>query len=154
MVGERGNAKRSQKSKSRPSSQEGRQREIWELQADFLAQQPVQALHRHSTQTHQRGHWPQNSKNAILHYQIIKKLKNYYLLEIILETGRSHQIRAQLSNINCPIKGDVKYGFRRPNKDKSINLHARSILFTHPVSKKTIKIICPLPKENIWSECK
>ena len=95
-----------------------------------------------------------NSKNAILHYQIIKKLKNYYLLEIILETGRSHQIRAQLSNINCPIKGDVKYGFRRPNKDKSINLHARSILFTHPVSKKTIKIICPLPKEKIWIECK
>ncbi len=96
----------------------------------------------------------EGAKNAILHYQIIKKLKNYYLLEVILETGRSHQIRAQLSNINCPIKGDIKYGFRRPNRDKSINLHARSVLFQHPVSKKIIKIMCPLPKENIWIECK
>ena len=95
----------------------------------------------------------ENSKKAVLQYKLIKKLKNYYLLEINLETGRSHQIRAQLSNINCPIKGDIKYGFKRPNKDKSINLHARSVCFKHPVSKKIIKIICPLPKDNIWNEC-
>ncbi len=94
-----------------------------------------------------------NSKIAILEYSIIHKLKNYYLLKIILETGRSHQIRTQLSYINCPIKGDVKYGFDRANKDRSIHLHARSVCFEHPVTKKRIKIICPTPNETIWNEC-
>ena len=94
-----------------------------------------------------------NSKIAILEYSIIHKMKNYYLLKIILETGRSHQIRAQLSYINCPIKGDVKYGFDRANKDRSIHLHARSVCFEHPVTKKRIKITCPSPNETIWNEC-
>ena len=93
------------------------------------------------------------SKKAILHYAVIKKLDNYSLLEIDLETGRHHQIRTQLSNIGCPIKGDLKYGFNRSNKDGSIHLHARKIEFTHPVSKETIKVIAPTPKEVIWSAC-
>ena len=78
----------------------------------------------------------EGSKKAILHYTIIKNLKNYSLLEIDLETGRHHQIRAQLSFIGSPIKGDLKYGASRSNKDGSIHLHARKINFTHPVSKK------------------
>ena len=83
----------------------------------------------------------EGSKKAILHYTIIKNLKNYSLLEIDLETGRHHQIRAQLSFIGSPIKGDLKYGASRSNKDGSIHLHARKINFTHPVSKKIITII-------------
>ena len=67
------------------------------------------------------------SKKAILHYQVLKKLDNYSLLEVDLETGRHHQIRAQLSAIGFPIKGDLKYGFNRSNKDGSIHLHARKI---------------------------
>ncbi|WP_405609325.1 RluA family pseudouridine synthase [Polaribacter sp. Asnod1-A03] len=94
-----------------------------------------------------------DSKKAVLHYKVIKKLDNYSLLEIDLETGRHHQIRTQLSNIGCPIKGDLKYGFNRSNKDGSIHLHARKIEFIHPVSKETIKVTAPTPKEVIWNAC-
>lgn len=93
------------------------------------------------------------SKKAILHYQVLKKLDNYSLLEVDLETGRHHQIRAQLSAIGFPIKGDLKYGFNRSNKDGSIHLHARKIEFTHPVSKEQISILAPTPKEVIWNAC-
>lgn len=93
------------------------------------------------------------SKKAILHYKQLKKLDNYFLLEVSLETGRHHQIRCQLSTIGCPIKGDLKYGFARSNKDASIHLHARQIQFTHPVSKENLNIIAPLPKDPIWDAC-
>ena len=95
----------------------------------------------------------EGSKKAILHYKTIKKLDNYFLLEVNLETGRHHQIRCQLSNIGCPIKGDLKYGFDRSNRDASISLHARQIQFEHPVSKETINVIAPLPKDAIWDAC-
>ena len=93
------------------------------------------------------------SKKAILHYSVIKKLDNYSLLEIDLETGRHHQIRAQLAYIGSPIKGDLKYGASRSNKDGSIHLHARKILFTHPVSKENILFLAPIPNETIWNAC-
>lgn len=93
------------------------------------------------------------SKRAVLHYEVIKKLDNYSLLQIDLETGRHHQIRAQLSAIGYPIKGDLKYGFNRSNKDGSIHLHARKIEFIHPVSKQKIKVIAPTPKDVIWNAC-
>ena len=94
-----------------------------------------------------------DSKQAILHYQVIKKLDNYYLLSIDLETGRHHQIRAQLAAIKCPIKGDLKYGFDRSNKHGSIHLHARQITFTHPVKKEEMTLIAPTPDEVIWNIC-
>lgn len=93
------------------------------------------------------------SKRAVLHYEVLKKLDNYSLLQIDLETGRHHQIRAQLSAIGYPIKGDLKYGFNRSNKDGSIHLHARKIEFIHPVSKEKIEIIAPTPNEVIWNAC-
>ena len=93
------------------------------------------------------------SKKAILHYKTIKKLDNYFLLEVNLETGRHHQIRAQLSAIGCTIKGDLKYGFDRSNKDASISLHARHIEFIHPVKKEPIAITAPLPNDPIWNAC-
>jgi len=91
-----------------------------------------------------------NSKKAVLHYQIIRKLKNYFALEIALETGRHHQIRSQLSAIGIPIKGDIKYGFDRSNPDGSIHLHARELKFTHPVTKEILHIIAPTPKDVLW----
>lgn len=94
-----------------------------------------------------------DSKKAILHYEIIKELDNYMLLEINLETGRHHQIRCQLASIDAPIKGDLKYGFDRSNKDASIHLHSRKIDFIHPVSKATISISAPTPKDVIWDAC-
>ena len=94
-----------------------------------------------------------DSKKAVLHYQVIKKLDNYTLLEIDLETGRHHQIRAQLAAIGFPVKGDLKYGFSRSNKDGSIHLHARKIEFIHPVSKEKIIVTAPTPNEVIWRAC-
>lgn len=91
-----------------------------------------------------------NSKKAILDYTVIQKLDRYYVLAIQLHTGRHHQIRAQLSAIGCPIKGDLKYGFDRSNKDASISLHARALKFIHPVSKKEISLTAPLPTEPTW----
>ena len=93
------------------------------------------------------------SKRAVLHYKTLKRLDNYSLLEIDLETGRHHQIRAQLSAIGSPIKGDLKYGFNRSNPNGSIHLHARRIQFTHPVSNQHIDITAPLPKDVIWQAC-
>ncbi|MGJ8659386.1 MAG: RluA family pseudouridine synthase [Cellulophaga fucicola] len=94
-----------------------------------------------------------DSKKAILDYSILKKLDNYYLLEINLQTGRHHQIRSQLSGIGCPIKGDLKYGFNRSNSDGGIHLHARKLSFIHPVKKEPLEIIAPLPKDPIWDAC-
>ena len=91
-----------------------------------------------------------NSKEAVLNYKVIGKSDNYYLLEIDLKTGRHHQIRAQLAAIGCPIKGDLKYGFPRSNKDASISLHARSVEFIHPVKKEKIHIEAPTPNNSLW----
>lgn len=94
-----------------------------------------------------------DSKQAILDYRIIKKLTSYFLLEVILKTGRHHQIRAQLSAIGCPIKGDLKYGFDRSNKDGSIHLHARSLSFIHPVKKDTLNLVAVVPQDPVWNAC-
>ena len=94
-----------------------------------------------------------NAKKSVLYYKQIHTLNNYSLLEIKLETGRHHQIRTQLSNKGMAIKGDLKYGFPRSNKDGSIHLHSRKIEFLHPVSKKTIKITANPPKNIIWDLC-
>ena len=94
-----------------------------------------------------------DSKKAILSYKLIKKLDNYYLLEIDLETGRHHQIRSQLTAIGSPIKGDLKYGFNRSNENGSIHLHARKLKLMHPVKKELLEIIAPLPNDPIWNAC-
>jgi 23S rRNA pseudouridine1911/1915/1917 synthase len=94
------------------------------------------------------------AKEAILTYNIIKTLDNYLLLEIDLETGRHHQIRAQLSKIGVPIKGDLKYGSPRSNPDGGINLHARKLEFIHPVTKENIEITARVPQNDaIWRAC-
>lgn len=92
-----------------------------------------------------------NSKPASLEYRIIRELDHYTILEILLHTGRHHQIRSQLSAIGSPIKGDLKYGAERSNPDGGINLHARHIGFVHPVSKEVLSITAPLPDEPIWN---
>ncbi len=92
-----------------------------------------------------------NSKKAMLHYKLIGHSQNYFLLEVDLMTGRHHQIRCQLANMGCPIKGDLKYGAQRSNPDGSICLHARRVRFTHPVSKIEIDIVAPTPEGNLWN---
>lgn len=94
-----------------------------------------------------------NSKKAILHYKVIKTLDNFYLLEIDLETGRHHQIRTQLASFGCPIKGDLKYGYDRSNRDASVSLHSRQLHFDHPVKNEHVEIIAPTPKDALWKAC-
>lgn len=92
-----------------------------------------------------------NAKEAILEYTQIGKSDRFYLLEINLLTGRHHQIRAQLSAIGCPIKGDLKYGSPRSNPDGNISLHAHKIEFIHPVKKTEVVITAPYPQDKIWT---
>lgn len=88
-----------------------------------------------------------------LHYKVLAKTDTYFLLEVNPITGRHHQIRVQLSAMGSPIKGDIKYGFDRTNKDASIHLHARKIEFTHPVKQTPLIIIAPTPDEVVWNAC-
>lgn len=94
------------------------------------------------------------AKKASLKYKVIDRIDNYFLLEIDLITGRHHQIRAQLAAIDCPIKGDVKYGFRRGNRDRSIHLHAWKLRFQHPASEEEVLLEAPLPEDSVWSAFK
>lgn len=81
------------------------------------------------------------AKEAVLDYKVIGRSQGgYYLIEVNLHTGRHHQIRCQLANIGCPIKGDLKYGAPRSNPDGSISLHARRVSFEHPVSHLKIDV--------------
>ena len=92
-----------------------------------------------------------NAKKAVLKYKVIAHSDHYHLLEVQLLTGRHHQIRCQLANMGCPIKGDLKYGAKRSNPDGSISLLARSVAFVHPVSKEIIVVEAPLPpQDRLW----
>ena len=92
-----------------------------------------------------------NTKHAILRYRLVESLKTYHVLEIELETGRHHQIRAQLAALGLHIKGDLKYGAKRPNPNKSIHLHARSLRFVHPTKKEEMEFIAPYPDDVLWN---
>ncbi len=94
----------------------------------------------------------QDSEQAELEYRLLSSSERYHLLEIQLFTGRHHQIRAQLSAIGCPIKGDVKYGARRSNSDRSIHLHAWKIAFEHPFSGEMLAFQAPIPgSDGVWT---
>jgi len=92
-----------------------------------------------------------HSKKAELIYEVIGRSDHYYLLEIRLLTGRHHQIRAQMAKIGCPIKGDLKYGFDRPNPDRSIHLHSRKVDLVHPVNKGKLFILADPPDDPLWN---
>lgn len=85
-----------------------------------------------------------------LHYKILAQSDTYFLLEVNPYTGRHHQIRVQLAHMGCPIKGDLKYGFNRSNTDGSICLHARQLVFEHPVKKEEVRIKAPPPMDKLW----
>jgi len=92
----------------------------------------------------------ENAKKAVLEYTQLAESERYILLAIQPKTGRHHQIRAQLAAINCPIKGDIKYGFKRTNRDGSIHLHAHKLSFTHPILNTPIEISALPPEDVVW----
>ncbi len=92
----------------------------------------------------------EGAKRAELDYKLIGCTERYHLLEVVLKTGRHHQIRCQLAHMGCPIKGDLKYGAPRSNPDGSICLHARRLRFIHPVSGVEICVEAPVPDNALW----
>ncbi len=91
------------------------------------------------------------TKLAKLSYELICVSQNFYLLEVKLQTGRHHQIRAQLSKEGMPIRGDLKYGADRSNRGGGISLHSRFVSFMHPVTKERVIVTAPVPNDdNLW----
>ena len=93
-----------------------------------------------------------NRKESELRYKVVGEGDHYTYVEVYPKTGRHHQIRATLSGLGCPIKGDVKYGSRRTNDNASIHLHARKIEFVHPVKRIPISIVAPPPEDVLWDD--
>lgn len=102
--------------------------------------------------TKAHDHEVMGSQRSELDYKLLGELNGYYLIEVDPLTGRSHQIRVQLSSLDCPIVGDNKYGYPRGSLKKSICLHARRIQFIHPVKKEAIDIYAPLPRDGFWEK--
>lgn len=94
----------------------------------------------------------EDTKRAELKYRYVGSINKFHLIEVEPITGRSHQIRVQLASMGCPIRGDLKYGYPKPNQDKNINLHSRRAYFIHPVKKEPILIKAPLPINAFWEE--
>lgn len=94
----------------------------------------------------------EGAQKATLHFRVIGKLNKHFLIEVTPVTGRPHQIRVQLAAAGCPIRGDVKYGFRKPNSNSNINLHAKRLDFIHPVRKEPVVCIAGLPRDPFWEE--
>lgn len=92
----------------------------------------------------------EQAKLAKLKYRRIDEIERYALYEIDLITGRHHQIRAQLAAAGAPIKGDVKYGARRKNEDRSIHLHASFLQFNHPISNEKVEFHADPPTDSVW----
>ncbi len=91
------------------------------------------------------------TKRSELSYKHVGSGDKYHFVEVYPKTGRHHQIRATLSDIGCPIKGDVKYMAKRTNKDASVCLHAREISFIHPVKKEPVTITASPPEDSLWN---
>lgn len=89
-------------------------------------------------------------KKCELSYEVIRKVADFHMLEIQPITGRSHQIRVQLSHAKMPILGDLKYGGYKPSNPSQICLHCRSLSFSHPTKKEPITIVAELPKWSEW----
>jgi 23S rRNA pseudouridine1911/1915/1917 synthase len=120
-----------------------------EIESDKLSNYILRNTKQNKSYIYQKE--VKDSQFAELNYKLIGSSDNYHLLEIELITGRHHQIRAQLSAIGCPIKGDLKYGAPRSNEDASICLHSYKMEFLHPIKKEQIIITAPPPQNSLWN---
>ncbi|MEL6535697.1 MAG: RNA pseudouridine synthase [Bacteroidota bacterium] len=94
----------------------------------------------------------EGAQKAELNYKVLGKLNDHWLIEVEPITGRPHQIRVQLASMGCPIRGDVKYGFPKPNTDGSIHLHAKNLVFEHPVKKEQMIFRAGVPRTDFWEQ--
>ncbi len=93
-----------------------------------------------------------DAQKSELTYRLVGEINKHFLLEVNPITGRPHQIRVQLAQMGSPIRGDVKYGYPRPNTDGCINLHARRLYFEHPIKKEPVLCRAALPNDAFWEE--
>lgn len=91
----------------------------------------------------------ENSKNAVTHFKVIERYKDATLIELKLETGRTHQIRVHMNYINHPVVNDSVYGKRKLIDETGQCLHAKELGFIHPTTKKYMCFTSELPKEFI-----
>ncbi len=98
------------------------------------------------------NHPGDSRQKAELYFKELGRLNDHFLLEVNPLTGKPHQIRVQLAEIGCPIRGDIKYGFHKANADGNINLHARRVIFEHPIKKEKLIITAPLPENDFWEQ--
>ena len=131
------------------------QKTYWIIVEKKIINQPTHLIHflkknKKINKSFAKNHEEKGYLKAELSYKLIKKIQCNYLYEIQLMTGRHHQIRTQFSFIGTNIKGDIKYGAKKPNNDKSICLHARGIEFIHPIKKSKITIKAPVPNTINW----
>jgi len=136
-------------------AEKGTQKIYWAIVSGTPKASPTRLVHflvRKPAQNKSYAHKQEvaNSKIATLIYTKKKAFDRYNLVEIELLSGRHHQIRAQLSAEGLTIKGDLKYGASRPNRNGSIHLHAKKLTLSHPTLKKRITFIAPLPKDALW----
>ena len=136
-------------------AEKGTQKIYWAIVSGTPKASPTRLVHflvRKPTQNKSYAHKKEvpNSKIATLIYTKKKAFDRYNLVEIELLSGRHHQIRAQLSAEGLTIKGDLKYGASRPNRNGSIHLHAKKLTLSHPTLKKRITFMAPPPKDALW----
>lgn len=91
-------------------------------------------------------------EEAVLHYTHVHALDNFDVLRVQLIHGRKHQIRAQLAHMEAPVRGDIKYGSKRTNPDRAIDLHAYELELMHPTRHERMKITAPLPEGGLWEK--
>lgn len=92
-----------------------------------------------------------DSKRCVLRYRVLKVINNISLVEVLPETGRSHQIRVQMASLKTPIIGDLKYGSDQKMEDRSIALHCAEMEFIHPVQKEPLILKAEAPDLQIWN---
>lgn len=88
-----------------------------------------------------------NSKNAVTHFKVVERFKEYTLVECKLETGRTHQIRVHMQYIKHPVMGDPKYSYRKTRDCNGQMLHAHQLTFVHPSTNEKVVVDAPLPKQ-------
>lgn len=126
---------------------------ITDQRPDPLSGQLVHYIDKDRSRNVAHAHLKQRSKDAkrsVLDYELIAEIGNNFLLKVTPHTGRPHQIRVQLAQIGCTVKGDVKYGYGKPNPDGWIYLHCRRLAFEHPVKKEQVRITADPPYEQTW----
>ena len=124
---------------------------FWETLSSYIQKLSKDKEKNITKAYHQVGRRTAEAKWSELNYKLIAGIGDNQLLEVKPISGRSHQIRVQLSTIGCPIKRDLKYGAVKANEKPFIHLHSRRLEFIHPVKQTPVVIEADLPDDQLWN---